>query len=71
MRLCEEQLLREPLASGILNISLEIWQSVGWSSIVYLAAISGVNPTLYEAAKIDGAGRFKQINSLIQVYMEK
>jgi len=71
VRLCEEQLLREPLASGILNISLEIWQSVGWSTIVYLAAISGVNPTLYEAAKIDGAGRFKQINSLIQVYMEK
>lgn len=37
-----------------------IWKEVGWGTIVYLAALSGVNPDLYEAASIDGAGRWKQ-----------
>ena len=36
------------------------WQGVGYSSIIYLAALSGVDQELYEAAKIDGAGRWKQ-----------
>lgn len=39
---------------------LSIWKSVGWGSIVYLAAISGISSELYEAAAVDGAGRFKQ-----------
>ena len=34
-----------------------IWQNIGWDSIIYLAAISSINPALYEAAEIDGAGR--------------
>ena len=38
-----------------------IWQHVGWDSIIYLAALSGIDPSLYEAAKIDGANRFKQM----------
>lgn len=38
----------------------DIWQSVGWGSIIYLAALAGVDEELYEAAKIDGAGRWKQ-----------
>lgn len=38
-----------------------IWKGVGWGSIVYLAAISNIDPTMYEAAIIDGAGKFKQI----------
>jgi putative aldouronate transport system permease protein len=37
-----------------------IWQGVGWGSIVYLAALTGIDMQLYEAAKIDGAGRWKQ-----------
>jgi len=37
-----------------------IWQHMGWGSIIYLAAISNIDPQLYEAALIDGAGRFKQ-----------
>jgi putative aldouronate transport system permease protein len=37
-----------------------IWQSAGWGAIVYLAALSGINPQLYEAAQIDGANRWKQ-----------
>ncbi|MDK8080746.1 MULTISPECIES: ABC transporter permease [Alloscardovia] len=39
----------------------EIWQHVGWNSIIYLAALSSVDTSLYEAAKIDGAGRFQLI----------
>jgi putative aldouronate transport system permease protein len=38
-----------------------IWQSVGWGSIIYLAAITNLDPALYEAAQVDGAGRFRQI----------
>jgi len=41
-------------------ISSGIWQSIGWGSIIYMAAISGINPELYEAAVIDGAGRLRQ-----------
>ncbi|MEG2583394.1 MAG: ABC transporter permease subunit [Oscillospiraceae bacterium] len=36
-----------------------IWQSAGWGTIIYLAAISGIDPELYEAAKIDGAGKIR------------
>lgn len=39
----------------------EIWQNFGWGSIVYLAAITGINQELYEAARIDGANKFRQI----------
>ena len=42
-------------------VSSEIWQHMGWSSIIYLAALSGIDPTLYEAAKMDGATRLKRI----------
>lgn len=42
-------------------VATSIWKGLGWSSIVYLAALSGINPELYEAAKIDGANKFQQI----------
>lgn len=45
---------------GIL-VGTGIWKEMGFAAIVYLAAISGIDPHLYEAASIDGAGRFKQI----------
>ncbi|MGM7719459.1 sugar ABC transporter permease [uncultured Metabacillus sp.] len=38
-----------------------IWKGVGWGTIIYLAAITGINPNLYEAAVMDGANRWKQI----------
>ncbi|WP_235549802.1 ABC transporter permease [Paenibacillus sp. Soil766] len=38
-----------------------IWKEVGWSAIIYLAALSSIDPTLYEAAMMDGANRWKQI----------
>ncbi|MEG7531344.1 MAG: ABC transporter permease subunit [Hungatella sp.] len=45
---------------GVLVLS-DLWKSIGWGSIVYLAAVTSVDPTLYEAAGIDGAGRIKKI----------
>ncbi|NLG37082.1 MAG: sugar ABC transporter permease, partial [Clostridiales bacterium] len=42
-----------------LYITSGIWQETGWGSVIYLAAISGIDPSLYEAAVIDGASRFK------------
>jgi len=42
-------------------ISSVVWQTAGWGSIIYLAAISGIDPELYEAATVDGASRIKQI----------
>jgi len=41
-----------------------IWQSVGWGSIVYLAAITNIDPTLYEAATVDGANRWHQLRHI-------
>jgi len=38
-----------------------VWQSYGWGSILYLSTISSIDPDLYEAANLDGAGRFKKI----------
>ncbi len=42
-------------------IGFGIWQNFGWGSIIYLAAIAGINPELYEAASVDGAGRFRKM----------
>lgn len=41
--------------------SAQLWKELGWSSVVYLAAIAGVDASLYEAAAIDGCGRLRQI----------
>lgn len=42
-------------------IFLGIWQSAGWNAIIYLAAITSINPELYESASMDGAGRFRKM----------
>lgn len=42
-------------------IFVGVWQNFGWGSIVYLASIAGINPELYEAASVDGAGRFSKM----------
>lgn len=43
-----------------IYILSEIWQTIGWNSIIYLAALSGIDQEQYEAARIDGANRFQQ-----------
>jgi putative aldouronate transport system permease protein len=42
-------------------VLIGVWQSMGWGTILYLSAITGINPELYEAAKIDGASKLRQI----------
>ena len=37
------------------------WKGLGWGAIVYISSITGIDPTLYEAATVDGAGRFRQM----------
>ena len=53
--------LNEPKHWVATYIMIGVWQSFGWNSIVYLAAIAGINPELYEAASVDGAGRFRKM----------
>lgn len=54
-------LLQNPNLYRSIYVSSDIWQQIGWDSIIYLAALSGVDGQLYEAAMIDGAGKFKQL----------
>ena len=64
----ELKLIKEPVAFmgeskyfyGIVALS-NVWKNVGWNAIIYLAAMTGIDPELYEAASIDGAGRFRRI----------
>lgn len=56
-------LMRPDMFRSVYVIS-EIWQRVGWSSIIFLAALSGIDQQLYEAATIDGAGRFRKALSV-------
>ena len=51
----------KPQAFPHLFVWSLIWQNVGWNSVIYIAALAGVDMNLYEAAKIDGASRFKQL----------
>lgn len=44
----------------ISYVVIGVWQSMGWGTIIYLAAITSINPELYEAAVVDGANRWKQ-----------
>jgi putative aldouronate transport system permease protein len=53
-------LLSQPKMFVPVYVLSGIWQEVGWGSIIYLAAMAGIDQELYEAAKIDGAGRWKQ-----------
>lgn len=53
-------LLSQPQMFVPVYVLSGIWQEVGWGSIIYLAAMAGIDQELYEAAKIDGAGRWKQ-----------
>jgi putative aldouronate transport system permease protein len=50
-----------PNAFWWLVTALNIWKEMGWSAIIYIAAIAGIDPSLYEAAMVDGAGRLRRI----------
>lgn len=53
--------LLDPAYFRSIIISAEVWKGIGWGTIIYLAAMTGIDPTLYESAKMDGAGRLQQI----------
>ncbi|WP_372661848.1 ABC transporter permease [Cohnella sp.] len=52
-----------PGFTAVLFLS-NIWKEAGWSAILYLAAIAGINPEIYEAAAVDGANRFQQMKAI-------
>ncbi|WP_239635462.1 ABC transporter permease subunit [Paenibacillus sp. H1-7] len=53
--------LLEPELFRSVYVSSGIWQHIGWGTIIYLAALTGIDPEQYEAARMDGAGRWKQM----------
>ena len=57
----QTNLLYEKDAFVPIYIISDIWQSIGWNSIVYLSALTGIDQELYEAAKVDGANKWHQI----------
>ena len=56
----QKSLLSSPKYFLPIYVISNIWQGIGWGSIIYLAALSGIDQELYDAAKIDGAGRWRQ-----------
>lgn len=57
----DPRLLSTPATFRGVLVVTEILKSFGWSAIIYLAAITAIDPTLYEAAMVDGAGRWRQM----------
>jgi putative aldouronate transport system permease protein len=55
------EFLTEPSYFSWLYVAQNIWKEAGWNAIIFLAALASVDPTLYEAAVVDGAGRWKQL----------
>jgi putative aldouronate transport system permease protein len=53
--------LAEPKWFWWLGVIIDVWKETGWHAIVFLAAIAGINTEIYEAAKVDGAGRMRRI----------
>lgn len=53
--------MAEPGWFRTIYIATDIWRSMGWGTIIYLAALSGVDPQLYDAGFVDGANRFQRI----------
>ena len=53
--------LTDPNKYWTIAVLSDVWKEVGWNTILYIAAMTGINPALYEAAKIDGATKIEQI----------
>ncbi len=57
----KQNLMLNPALFQPIYVISDIWQGVGWGSIIYISAVAGINSELYEAARMDGANRFKQM----------
>ncbi|MFG5618561.1 ABC transporter permease [Enterococcus faecalis] len=53
--------LTDPDKYWAIAVISDIWKEIGWNTILYIAAMTGINPALYEAARMDGASKFQQI----------
>lgn len=53
--------LTDPNKYWAIAVISDIWKEIGWNTILYIAALTGINPALYEAARMDGATKFQQI----------
>lgn len=60
----KQTMLNQPGLFVPIYVISGIWQNIGWGSIIFLSALAGIDPGLYEAAKIDGAGKFRQLLSV-------
>lgn len=60
----QTNLLVEPKYFRTIYVTSAVWQQIGWSSIIYLGCLSGIDDQLYEAATVDGAGRFRKAISI-------
>lgn len=58
------EFLANPKTFRTMLIGSQVWKGMGWGTILYFAALTGVNPELYEAAKIDGAGPLRRIQAI-------
>ncbi|NEN84942.1 sugar ABC transporter permease [Paenibacillus elgii] len=56
--------MQQPEYFRSIVVASGIWKEVGWNTIIYLAALASINPELYEAADVDGAGRLRKIVSI-------
>ncbi len=57
----QQNMMENPNAFAAIYVISGIWQGLGWWSIVYIGTLSNVDPNLHDAARIDGAGRFRRI----------
>lgn len=57
-------MLNEPKLFVPIYVISDVWQTIGWDSIIYLAALTSISQDIYEAAAIDGVGRFRKIFSI-------
>ena len=56
--------MKDPFFFMMVVVTSGVWKTVGWGSIIYLAAITGIDQELYDAAEIDGAGRLQRIQHI-------
>ena len=61
----------QPDKYWLIAVLSDVWKEAGWNTILYLAVITSINPTYYEAARIDGAGKLRQIWSITLPLMRR
>ena len=63
--------LVQPDKYWMIAVLSDLWKEAGWNTILYLAVITGIDPSMYEAARIDGAGKLQQILSITLPQMRR